>query len=82
MNGNKCELASITLGSAAPIPWKSREAEAVLTGKTITKELAREAGEASMQEAYPLEENEYKINLFKIVVFRAVCEAAGIEAYS
>lgn len=82
MNGKMCEHASVILGSAAPIPWKSREAEAVLSGKTITKELARKAGEASMQEAYPLAENKYKINLFKTIVYRAVCEAAGIKAYS
>jgi xanthine dehydrogenase YagS FAD-binding subunit len=82
LNGKKCEKASIILGSAAPVPWKSREAESVLTGKTITKELAREAGESSMLYANPLDENKYKINLFKSIVFRAVCEAAGIEAYS
>lgn len=82
MNGEKCEYASVILGSAAPIPWKSREAESVLSGRTITKELAREAGEASMENAYPLTENNYKINLFKTIVYRAVCEAVGIEAYS
>jgi xanthine dehydrogenase YagS FAD-binding subunit len=82
MKGNNCEKASVILGSAAPVPWKSVEAETVLSGKSITKELAREAGEASMQEAYPLQENKYKINLFKTIVFRAVCQAAGIEAYS
>jgi xanthine dehydrogenase YagS FAD-binding subunit len=82
MNGKKCEYASVVLGSAAPVPWKSREVESVLTGKTITNELARAAGEASMQDAHPLEENKYKIQLFKTIVYRAVCEAAGIKAYS
>jgi xanthine dehydrogenase YagS FAD-binding subunit len=82
MNGNKCEAASVVLGSAAPVPWKSREAESVLSGQTLTRELAREAAEASMHEANPLSENKYKINLFKTVVYRAVCEAVGIEAYS
>lgn len=82
MNGKKCESASIVLGSAAPVPWRSKEAEELLTGKTITPELAREAGEASMEEANPLTQNKYKINLFKTIVYRAVCKAAKIEAYS
>ena len=82
MNGKICEQASVILGSAAPVPWRSHEAEAVLSGKTITNELAREAGEASMLEVYPLEENRYKIKLFKTIVYRSVCEAAGIKAYS
>ncbi len=82
MNGKICESASVILGSAAPVPWKSREAESVLKGKTISRELAREAGEASMKYANPLSENRYKMNLFKTIVYRAVCKAAGIDAYS
>ena len=82
MIDKKCEYASVVLGSAAPVPWKSHEVESVLTGKEITNELAREAGEASMQDAHHLEENKYKIQLFKTIVYRAVCEAAGIKAYS
>ncbi|MBU2506258.1 MAG: xanthine dehydrogenase family protein subunit M [Bacteroidetes bacterium] len=82
MNGIKCEEANVILGSAAPIPWKSKEAEFELKGNRITKELARKAGEASMEEAFPLAENKYKIRLFKIVVYRAICEAIGINPYT
>ncbi len=81
MNGTKCEEANVILGSAAPIPWKSKEAEFELVGKIITKELARKAGEASMDEAYPLEHNKYKIRLFKTIVYRAICETVGINPY-
>ena len=70
------------MGSAAPIPWKSKEAEYELTGNKITKELARKAGEACMAEAYPLEHNKYKIRLFKTIVYRAICETVGIKPYT
>ena len=81
MREKKCDSANITLGSAAPIPWKSREAEYELIGKIITKELARKASEASMYEAYPLSDNKYKIRLFKTIVYRAICETIGINPY-
>ena len=81
MNGKKCDDTNIILGSAAPIPWKSKEAEFELNGKIITKEIARKASEACMEEAYPLEHNKYKIRLFKTIVYRAICEAVGINPY-
>jgi xanthine dehydrogenase YagS FAD-binding subunit len=81
MNGGKCEEANVILGSAAPIPWKSKEAEFELRGNNITKELARKAGNASMEEAYPLGQNKYKIRLFQTIVYRAICEAIGINPY-
>lgn len=81
MNGAKCEKAGIVLGAAAPIPWRAKDAEKVLNGKTVTPELARKAGEESMNNASPLEENGYKVRLYKTVVFRAICEAAGIDGY-
>lgn len=81
MNGDNCEEANVILGSAAPIPWKSKEAEFELRGNKITKELARKAGKACMEEAYPLEDNKYKIRLFQTIVYRAICETAGINPY-
>ncbi|MFZ1290060.1 MAG: FAD binding domain-containing protein [Melioribacteraceae bacterium] len=79
LNGLLCESANIILGSAAPIPWKSKEAEFELVGKNVTKELARIAGESSMREAYSLGDNKYKIQLFKVVVYRAICQVMGIN---
>lgn len=77
-----CQEANIILGSAAPVPWKSKAAEYVLKGNIITKELARNAGIASMEEAYPLEHNKYKIRLFQTIVYRAICNAVGINPYT
>lgn len=81
IDGNICKEANIILGSAAPIPWKSKEAEFELIGKIITKEIARKAGEASMEKAYPLDQNKYKVRLFKTIVYRAICIASDINPY-
>jgi xanthine dehydrogenase YagS FAD-binding subunit len=56
---------------------RSQEAEAVLTGKTITPELARAAGQASMHGAMPLSMNAYKVQLFPVAIYRTVLLAAG-----
>jgi len=81
MKGNFCKGCKVVLGSAAPIPWISKEAKSVLIGSKITKDIARKAAEASMQEAYSLEQNNYKVQLFKTIVFRTICETVGINPY-
>ncbi|NUM79588.1 FAD binding domain-containing protein [bacterium] len=81
MNGKTCADARIVLGAAAPIPWRVPKAEAVLKNQTITRELARKAAEAAMTGATPLSENAYKIPVFKAVITRTICLAAGINPF-
>ena len=69
--------ASIVLGSAAHTPLRSKAAEAVLTGKTVTEELAAAAGRAAVEGATPLSGNAYKIPIFETAVKRAILAAAG-----
>lgn len=57
--------ARIVLSGAAPIPWRSRDAEAVLKGQRLTAETAARAAEAAMAKAKALEHNAYKIPMFK-----------------
>ena len=75
MNGKTCGKASVVLGAAAPVPLRSKEAEAALTGKTIDERSAMAAAEASMQRATPLTKNGYKVPLFKGIVKRAILKA-------
>ena len=56
---------------------RSREAEAVLTGKAITPETARAAGQAAMTGAMPLSMNGYKVQLFPVAIYRTILLAAG-----
>ncbi len=82
MNGNRCSEATVILGSAAPVPWISKEASEVLVGSEISKEIARKAANASMKEAFTLEQNNYKIQLFKTIVYRTICETVGLDPYA
>ena len=79
ISGGVCQDGRIVLGAAAPIPWRSQEAEKVIRGQKITKELAKKAGEAAVKKATPLSKNAYKVTLFKTVVARTICWAAGID---
>ncbi len=72
-----CHNARIVLGGVAPIPWRVQKAEAILTGKRITPELAAEAGEVAVQGAQPLAKNKYKIPLTKAVVKRTITALAS-----
>ena len=74
--GNKVRSARVVLGHVAPKPWRSKEAEDVLIGKTITEETAKAAGEAAVTGAKSLGRNAYKIQLARVAVKRAILEAA------
>ena len=77
LNGNKVRSARVAMGYVAPVPWRSKEAEEVLVGKTITEETAKAAGEAAVSGAKSLGRNAYKIQLARVAVKRAILEAAA-----
>ncbi|MBL7960332.1 xanthine dehydrogenase family protein subunit M [bacterium] len=79
LNEGKCTDSRIVLGAAAPIPWRIQKTEALLKGNIVTKELAQRAAEAAMKDASPLSKNEYKVQVFKTVIARTICWAAGID---
>jgi xanthine dehydrogenase YagS FAD-binding subunit len=57
--------ARTVLSGAAPVPWRSREIEAAITGKMLDADVIAKAAEAAMKNAQPLKENEYKVPLFR-----------------
>lgn len=71
--------ANVVLGQVAPMPWISQEAIAVLRGRKVDAALAEAAGEAAVSRATPLSQNEYKVQLAKVAVKRAILLAAGYE---
>jgi len=77
MKGSSIGSARVVLGHVAPKPWVSAEAAQFLNGKTITEEVAEQAGAAAVKSAQPLSENEYKVQLAKVAVKRALLTAAG-----
>ncbi len=77
MDGETCKRAVVAMGAASPVVRRSAEAEAALTGRSITPETARAAGKASMTNAMPLSMNAYKVQLFPVAVYRTILLAAG-----
>ena len=75
MDGNTVTDARIALGGVAPIPWRVPKAEALLKGKTVTKDTLHAVAEAALEGAVPLEQNGYKVPLTKTLVRRAIQQA-------
>lgn len=63
--GNQVETARVVLSGAAPVPWRSREAEKMIIGKVLDAHMIRRAAEAVVSKAQPLNHNGYKITLFR-----------------
>lgn len=70
--------ARIVLGGVAHKPWRSAEAETVLTGRSATEESFRRAADAALRDARPLAHNAYKVELGKRSVVRALMRAARL----
>lgn len=77
MSGSTCQTASIVLGGVAPAPWRSKEAEAALTGKMLSEPLSKQAGADAVKDAQPLNDNEYKVLLTQNLISRAAMMAVG-----
>ena len=65
MSGKKVASARVVLGGAAPVPWRAREAEEVITGKQLDAATITNAAEATISKAQPLDQNRYKLSLFR-----------------
>ena len=69
--------AKVVLGHVAPTPWVSDLAASALIGQPVTPETADLAGQAAVSEATPLWNNEYKVQLAKTSVKRALLRATN-----
>jgi len=65
----------VVLGSVAPTPRRSSEAEKVLAGGRPSPELIARAAQAAVAGATPLGQNAYKVRLARVMVERALREA-------
>ena len=63
MHGETVRAARIAIGGLATRPWRARTAEQVLVGKTLTPQIAREAGDLALQGAKPGRDNVFRIEL-------------------
>jgi Aerobic-type carbon monoxide dehydrogenase, middle subunit CoxM/CutM homologs len=70
--GGKVTDCRVVLGGVAPVPWRAKDAERALTGKSLTGAALKEAAEAALAGARPLEHNGYKVPLATVMVERAL----------
>jgi xanthine dehydrogenase YagS FAD-binding subunit len=78
LNRGTIRQASVVLGGVAHKPWRSREAEATLSGKPASEESFQQAAEAALKDAKPLAHNGYKVELGKRAVVRALMRASKL----
>ena len=71
--------AKIVLGQVAPMPWVSTSAVGALRGQPVSEVTAHVAGLEAVGGTIPLSMNEYKIQLAKVSVTRAILRAAGMD---
>ena len=76
--GGAAKDVRIVIGSAAPVPWRAKAAEALVEGKRIDAALAVKAGEAALEGATPLGKNAYKLPMVAAVVRRTLLASAGL----
>ena len=75
IQGGTIQNARVVFGSVAPVPYRSKEAEAALNGSKPGPETAKRAAEAAVKAAKPLSQNAYKVRLAKVELERALKEA-------
>jgi carbon-monoxide dehydrogenase medium subunit len=79
-NGNStCKEARLAYATAAPTPIRSKEAEKVLTGKKLVREIIELAAETASKEASPRTSwrttEEYRRDLIRVLTGRAIQKA-------
>lgn len=70
-----CTMARIGLGSVAPTPMRAKMAEEFLKGKRIEDTIFRQAAEIASNEASPRSRAEYRREMVKVFVKRALDKA-------
>jgi xanthine dehydrogenase YagS FAD-binding subunit len=78
MDGDRVHVARIGLGGMAYRPWRSHEAEAVLTGKPMTEANAEAAARAALGGAVTHGNNDYKPELGRRTLVRALMQAGAM----
>ena len=75
--GGVIRSARVALGGAGTKPWRARGAEAALAGKQPAAEVFRAAADAELKDARGHGQNDFKIELAKRTLVRALGDLAG-----
>jgi xanthine dehydrogenase YagS FAD-binding subunit len=80
LDGRKIQEARLALGGVAHKPWRDRQAEALLHGQTANRDNFQRAAEALLRDAKGFGHNNFKIELAKRAIVRALDQAAAGES--
>ena len=75
LRGNTIEQVRLAMGGVAHKPWRAFKAEDMLRGKAATEANFLQAAEAEMAQAKPLADNQFKVELGKHAMVRALIQA-------
>jgi xanthine dehydrogenase YagS FAD-binding subunit len=78
--GGKISAVRIALGGVAHKPWRAEKAEQQLVGKTADAKTFQAAADAELAAAKGYAHNEFKIELAKRSIVRALSTVAGMKA--
>jgi xanthine dehydrogenase YagS FAD-binding subunit len=76
MEGDTIKEARFALGGVAHKPWRNRAAEAALKGQKMSAESFRKAADIFLRDAKGFTHNEFKIDLARRAIVRALTQAA------
>jgi xanthine dehydrogenase YagS FAD-binding subunit len=76
MDGDTIKEARLALGGVAHKPWRDRQAEALLHGQSARPDNFRRVAEALLRDAKGFGHNDFKIELAKRAIVRALSQAA------
>jgi xanthine dehydrogenase YagS FAD-binding subunit len=77
VSGGVIRSARVALGGVGTKPWRARSAEAALTGQQATIDVFQRAADAEMSKARGHGGNDFKIELAKRTLVRALTDLAG-----
>lgn len=79
LDGEVVRQVRIGLGGPVAVPWRAREAEALLLGQTLNEETALAAARAAFAAARPRQHNAFRIPLGQQTLVRALMQAKTLE---
>jgi xanthine dehydrogenase YagS FAD-binding subunit len=74
LDGAAIRSARLALGGVATVPWRAWAAERVLSGEVPSAELFRAAADAALADARTLPDNEFRVELTRRTVIRALTD--------
>jgi xanthine dehydrogenase YagS FAD-binding subunit len=77
LDGDRASEVRIALGGVAHAPWRATRAEQALNGGPITEERLVQAAQAELEQAQPLRENAYKIELARNLIVSTLLELSS-----